>query len=226
MYENRRTPQEVGGYPPLDPPPPPLPMFEADSQNFASTPSVPRGLKLQNFWPDFGGDHRGTLGGGGGVPATPPSPCPPLLIHPCPRPHPNCRARATSWPPLQHSSEEPGCSRQDDDAHKEMDTPPQYQRRSRGPIPRCPLHAPAGHTGTDPRGPTRHMATHGGGGGRSNGPPSPEWIWVMSGRMHRPCCTAVTSPFPSGRCPVAGSSSVPGSSVRIQICLFFFTRRR
>ena len=53
------------------PPPaprPPLPMFEADCQNFASAPSVPRGLKLQKFWPAFGGDRRGTLGGGGRAP--------------------------------------------------------------------------------------------------------------------------------------------------------------
>ena len=78
-----------GAPPPLDPPPPPpLPMFEAGSQSFASAPSVPRGFTLQNFWPAFGGDHRGTLGGGG-VPTKPPSPPPPsdppshpLLIHP------------------------------------------------------------------------------------------------------------------------------------------------
>ena len=48
-------------------------MFEADSQNFASAPSVPRRFTLQNVRPLFGGDHRGTLGGGG-VPAKPPSP--------------------------------------------------------------------------------------------------------------------------------------------------------
>ena len=58
-------------------------MFEADSQNFASVPSVPRGFTLQNIWPAFGEDHRGTLGGGG-VPANPPPfrpPLPPLQIH-------------------------------------------------------------------------------------------------------------------------------------------------
>ena len=33
------------------PPPPPLPIFEADGQNFASAPLVPRGFKLQNFRP-------------------------------------------------------------------------------------------------------------------------------------------------------------------------------
>ena len=53
-----------GGYPPL----PPLPMFEADSQNFSS---VPRGFTLKIFWPAFGGDHRGTLGGGRGPSQTP-----------------------------------------------------------------------------------------------------------------------------------------------------------
>ena len=76
--------------PPLGPPPPPpLPMFEADSQNFASAPSVPRGFKLQNFRPSFGGDHRGTEGGGGVRPKPPPPPSdplpplpPPLLILP------------------------------------------------------------------------------------------------------------------------------------------------
>ena len=56
-------------------PPPPLPMFEADSQNFASVPSVPRGFTLQILRRAFGGDHRGTLGGGG-VPANPPPPQP------------------------------------------------------------------------------------------------------------------------------------------------------
>ena len=59
MYSNGRAPLEEGGYPPPGPPypPPPLPMFKADSQSFASAP--------------FGGDHRGTLGGGGGPSQTP-----------------------------------------------------------------------------------------------------------------------------------------------------------
>ena len=34
---------------PSSPPSPHLPMFEADSQNFAPAPSVPRGFELQNF---------------------------------------------------------------------------------------------------------------------------------------------------------------------------------
>ena len=78
MYKKGRTPQEEGGYPPSagPPPPPPLPMFRADSQGFASAPSVPRGFKLHNIQPAFGGVHRGTLrlppfsytpGGGGEV---------------------------------------------------------------------------------------------------------------------------------------------------------------
>ena len=54
-------------------PRPPLPMFEADCENFASAPSVPRGFNIENVRPAFGGDHRGTLGGWGG-PANPPSP--------------------------------------------------------------------------------------------------------------------------------------------------------
>ena len=63
-----------GNPPPLDPPP--LPMFEAGSQNFASAPSVPRGFKPQNFRPAFGRDHRGAEGEGG--PSQPPSPSDPL----------------------------------------------------------------------------------------------------------------------------------------------------
>ena len=59
------------------PPPPPLPMFETESQNFASAPSVPRGFKLKKFWPAFGGHHTGTLGGGGFPAKTPSPPSPP-----------------------------------------------------------------------------------------------------------------------------------------------------
>ena len=81
------SPQEEGAYPPLDPPPPrppfpplpPLPMFEADSQHVALAPSVPRGLKLQIFWPGPQGDP-----GRRGVPAKPP---PPTSDPPPPLPH-------------------------------------------------------------------------------------------------------------------------------------------
>ena len=63
-------------------------MFEADSHIFTSAPSVPRVLKLKEFWPAFGGDHRGTLRGGGGgsqpkTPSDPPSP-PSKTSLPCP----------------------------------------------------------------------------------------------------------------------------------------------
>ena len=37
-------------------------MFEADSQNF---PWRQEDSSFKNFWPAFGGDHRGTLGGAG-----------------------------------------------------------------------------------------------------------------------------------------------------------------
>ena len=62
VFERPYTVGGRGGYPPppLDPPsprPPPLPMFEADSQNFASEPLAPRRYKLQFFWPAFGGDQ-------------------------------------------------------------------------------------------------------------------------------------------------------------------------
>ena len=62
--------------PPRTPSPPPLPMFEADSQHFAS---APRGFLLKNFWPAFGGDHRETPGGGGSQPTPPPFSDPPSL---------------------------------------------------------------------------------------------------------------------------------------------------
>ena len=74
-------PYTVGGGG-VTPHPPPLPMFEADSQNFASAPSVPRGFTLKKFRPAFGGAQKGTLGGGGSQPnphppdQTPPPPPP------------------------------------------------------------------------------------------------------------------------------------------------------
>ena len=58
-------------------PPPPLPMFEADSQTFASAPSMPRGFEPQKVWPPFGRGPQGDPLGGGGVPAKPPSDPPP-----------------------------------------------------------------------------------------------------------------------------------------------------
>ena len=70
-----------GGIPPPWtplPPPPPLSMFDADSQNFASAPSAPRGFKLKDIWPAFGGDHRRR-----GSQPNPPSP-PPLQTPPAP----------------------------------------------------------------------------------------------------------------------------------------------
>ena len=70
-------------------PPPPLPMLEADSQNYALAPSVPRGSAPQNSRPAFGGDHRGTLGDRGSQPNPPPPP-PPLRPPPpsnAPLPH-------------------------------------------------------------------------------------------------------------------------------------------
>ena len=96
-----------GGVPPPGPPPPPLPMFEADSQNFASAPSLPRGLKLQKI---FGLPSAGTIGGpweeGGGLSQTPPPfqnpPPPPPLIHPGGSPTEccgltsTCRSRGTT----------------------------------------------------------------------------------------------------------------------------------
>ena len=69
------------GYPLHPPPPPhpqtkgtPLPMFEADSQNFASAPSS-RGLLFKNFRRAFGGDP----GRRGGPSQTPHPPIPPPL---------------------------------------------------------------------------------------------------------------------------------------------------
>ena len=97
-------PYTVGGA--LPPPPPPLPMFEADSQKFASAPSVPRGFKLKNFGPAFGGDQWGGPRRRGSQP-TPPSPSPPSDTSLAPRhplrralhnaPLPTTMRRLTAW---------------------------------------------------------------------------------------------------------------------------------
>ena len=74
----KERPYTVGGGgvppPPGPPSPPPLPILEADSHNFASAPLAPRGFKHSP--PTFGGDHRGTQGGGVSQP-NPPPPRPP-----------------------------------------------------------------------------------------------------------------------------------------------------
>ena len=77
--------------------PPPLPMFAADSQNFASAPSVPRGFKLQKVWPAFSGDHRGRKG-------SQPNPLPPLRIHRWGWP-----SRRAPLPPLRRSPGHAAC---------------------------------------------------------------------------------------------------------------------
>ena len=67
--------------------PPPLPMFETDSQKknvLLRRLRCQEDLSFKIFGPAFGWNHRGTLGGG----VSQPSPPPPLLIHPCPRPPP------------------------------------------------------------------------------------------------------------------------------------------
>ena len=64
--------------PPLGPPPPlppPLVMFEAESKFLLRRLRCQEDLGLKIFRPAFGGDHRGTLGGGG-VRPNPPSPPP------------------------------------------------------------------------------------------------------------------------------------------------------
>ena len=64
-------------------PPPPLPIFEADSQKFCLDAFGAQ--RIEAFRPAFGGDHRGIQGGGGSqpppLPFRPPPP-PILLIHP------------------------------------------------------------------------------------------------------------------------------------------------
>ena len=74
-------PYTVGGGPP--PLPPPLPMLEAESQNFASAPSAPTGFKPKNFRPAFGGDGGPKEEEG---PSKIPLPPPPFQIPPPPPP--------------------------------------------------------------------------------------------------------------------------------------------
>ena len=72
-------PYTAGGGGALPPaPPPPLLMFEADNQNFASAPSVPRGSTLQKVLARLQRGPQGDPGRRGG-PSQPP---PPLLLHP------------------------------------------------------------------------------------------------------------------------------------------------
>ena len=134
-------PYTVGGrgvappapHPPLDlPPPSPLPMFEADSQIFASAPAAPRGFKLNNFRPAFGGDQRGTIGGGRSQPTPPPPP----LIHGWPAP----------WAPLR--------------GHRTRDTQRRLQRGLRWRT--CQWQSSPWTQGhTDPEGQRSGSACHG-----------------------------------------------------------------
>ena len=81
MYYNdrrRRGRTSLETPPPLDPPPP-LPMFEADSQNLASAPLAPTAFKLNNFSPRSAETIGGPEEEGG--PSQPPPP-PPLLTLP------------------------------------------------------------------------------------------------------------------------------------------------
>ena len=64
----------------IPPPLPPLPMFEADSQNLTSAPSMPRGFKLQNFCPPLVGTIGGPWEEGGPSQTPPPSDPPPLPL--------------------------------------------------------------------------------------------------------------------------------------------------
>ena len=96
-----------GGHTPPSSSPPPLPMFEAeaDSQNFASVCAK----RISAFWPAFGGDHRGTLGGGVSQPTPPPPleyiPAPPPFFR-FPTPPPSCPAPL--WLPRHGGGAGPG----------------------------------------------------------------------------------------------------------------------
>ena len=84
-----------GGYPP--PPLPPFQCLKLTAKFFASAPSTPGGFTLQNFRPAFGGDHRGTPGGGGSQPNPPFPPLPPPSNTFLP-PTPNTRSTAALRP--------------------------------------------------------------------------------------------------------------------------------
>ena len=80
---------------PPPPPTPPLPMFEADSQNFASVPSVSRGFEPKKFRPAFGEDHRGSQ------PTPPPPPLAPFITSLPSPPRPILRAVTRATPPTR-----------------------------------------------------------------------------------------------------------------------------
>ena len=85
-----------GGVPPLtpptslhlDPPPPPLPFqcLRLTAQFLLRRLRCQEDLRFKIFRPPFGGDHRGTLGGGGGVRPNPFPPPSPLQTPPPPSP--------------------------------------------------------------------------------------------------------------------------------------------
>ena len=88
------VPQEEGGYIDL-----PFQCFEADSQNFASAPSMPRGFTLQNLLAPLRRGPQGDPGRkGGSQPPSPPSD--PL----CPPPPPPAPPSDPPCPPLSNTS--------------------------------------------------------------------------------------------------------------------------
>ena len=107
-------------------------MFEADSQNRAAGP---RGFMLQNVWPPLGRDHRGTVGGGGGVPAKPP--CPPLLQIPPPSSDASL-AVLVRFASRAHRTPVPHNDRRDGSAAGSLATRGPSRPRSPGPRPPPP----------------------------------------------------------------------------------------
>ena len=128
------------------------------------------------LWPAFSGDHRGTLGGGGG-PSQPPLPPfrtpPPLLIHPLPVRHPASSAQVVP--------RDKGLSRDLRELSKALGASPRTRASPQGDAkPQTMPHAPVPLLPSPPSSPKTPKDADGPGAGPVPAPPPP----LVAGTAH------------------------------------------